>query len=970
MESSDHRKKQGGLGIKNLKNQSKALKLKWLWRYAHEPHSMWSKVIKLKYGEMDSWVTKEATNPYGVTVWRSIRNWWPSLRNHTTITVHNGIRTGFWKDSGLLRQLDICSYTAKSLINCGRFSSISEAFSGQCLARLLTLSQVGRKQELGQITEVIGGPFQHASGGPFGEKGMLEALRIEADPYKLSKQIALEVTIWRDGKEYKQKYSRGKPVTTLICQELPMEMRDRQGTSIQFWPDKEVFTTEIQFDYNTIAGRIRELAFLNPELTIVLKKDDIDPEKIQHAEYFYAGGLVEYVKWLNADKIEKGSNPREDKTLDDFSPLYKPYWIELPGTCAGGRYHKPLHDVLGFRKEADGITIDMALQWCSDAYSDTMLGYANSIRTIDGGTHIDGVKAALTRTLNSLGKKSKTIKEKDINLSGEHVREGLTCVISVKVPNPEFEGQTKTRLGNPEVRKVVDQSVQEYLTEYLELHPDVLDSILSKSLNALKAALAAKRARELVRQKSVLRSSSLPGKLADCSATNPEEAGLRQGDPLSPFLFIIAMDGLSDMLKTARENLWLKGFKISNRVGCELEITHLQYADDTLIFCDANKEQLRMLRVIFILFEAVSGLHINWNKSFLYPVNVVPDLSSLARTLGGRIGDLPTTYLGMPLGANNRPLGIWNGVIEKCERRLVNWKSQYLSLGGRLTLINSVLDSMPSYMMSLFPIPDGVIDRLDALRRNFLWEGNSETKKFHLVKWAALIGNKQVGGLEVRNLKTQNQCLLMKWLWRLASNEQALWKEVIQAKYEMEDHWSTSMVTNTYGTSLWRTIRNLWPKLGGNCKIKIGNGVKVSFWEDSWLEQGPLKTLFPDVFILNQQQRATVAEVWSNQGWNLSFRRPFNDWEIQRVVEFYRTLEQFRGGNTVQDCLEWKDHKQGRFSVKGAYKKFNPFNNQINGWPWKMIWKAKIPYKVSCFTWLLGKQAILTRENLMKRGKG
>ena len=137
-----------------------------------------------------------------------------------------------------------------------------------------------------------------------------------------------------------------------------------------------------------------------------------------------------------------------------------------------------------------------------------------------------------------------------------------------------------------------------------------------------------------------------------------------------------------------------------------------------------------------------------------------------------------------------------------------------------------------------------------------------------MVKWAALIGNKQVEGPRVRNLKTQNQCLLIKWLWRLAFNEQALWKKVIQAKYEMEGHWSTSMVTNTYGTSLWRTIRNLWPKHRGNCKIKIGNGIKVLFWEDNWLELGPLKTLFPDVFILNQQQRATVAEVWSNQGWN------------------------------------------------------------------------------------------------------
>ncbi|KAL6141315.1 hypothetical protein ACLB2K_059605 [Fragaria x ananassa] len=280
---------------------------------------------------------------------------------------------------------------------------------------------------------------------------------------------ALEVTIWRDGMEYQQKYSHGKPVTTLSCHVLPVEYKERQGTRIRFLPDKQVFKTLDQLDYHTIAGRIRELAFLNPNLMITLRQEDTNPEKVQHNEYFYVGGLIEYVKWLNTDK-------------------------------------KPLHEVVGFRKEVDGITINVALQWCSDAYSDTMLGYANSIRTADGGTHIDGLKASLTRTLNNLGKKSKLIKDKDITLS-------------------EFEGQTKTRLGNPEVRRVVDQSLQEYLTEYLELHPDVLDSILSKSLNALKAALAAKRARELVRQKSVLRSSSLPGKLADCSSTNPEESG-------------------------------------------------------------------------------------------------------------------------------------------------------------------------------------------------------------------------------------------------------------------------------------------------------------------------------------------------------------------------------------------------------------------------------------------------------------
>ncbi|XP_021623341.1 DNA gyrase subunit B, chloroplastic/mitochondrial isoform X2 [Manihot esculenta] len=385
----------------------------------------------------------------------------------------------------------------------------------------------------------------------------------------------LEVTVWRDGMEYKQRYSRGNPVTILTGYSLPVESRDRQGTCVRFWPDKEVFTTAIQFDYNTIGGRVRELAFLNPKLTITLKKEDNDPEKNQYDEYFYAGGLVEYVKWLNTDK-------------------------------------KSLHDVVGFRKEIDGIAIDMALQWCSDAYSDMILGYANSIRTIDGGTHIDGFKASLTRTLNNLGKKSKIVKDKDINLSGEHVREGLTCIISVKVPSPEFEGQTKTRLGNPEVRKVVDQSVQEYLTEYLELHPDVLDSILSKSLNALKAALAAKKARELVRQKSVLRTSSLPGKLADCSSTNPEESEI----------FIVEGDSAGGSAKQGRDRrfqaiLPLRG-KILNIERKDEAAMYKNEEIQNLILGlglgvkgeDFKKDALRYHKIIILTDADVDGAHI------------------------------------------------------------------------------------------------------------------------------------------------------------------------------------------------------------------------------------------------------------------------------------------------------------------------------------------------------------------------
>lgn len=386
---------------------------------------------------------------------------------------------------------------------------------------------------------------------------------------------ALEVTVWRDGMEYKQKYARGKPMTNLSCHVLPPDSEDRQGTCIRFWPDKEVFTTEIDFDYDTIAGRIRELAFLNPKLTIAFSKESEDPEKNQYNEYYFAGGLVEYVNWLNTDK-------------------------------------RPIHDVVGFHKEVDGVTVDAALQWCSDAYSDTILGYANSIRTIDGGTHIDGFKSSLTRTLNSLAKKSKANKDKELTLSGEHIREGLTCVISVKVPNPEFEGQTKTRLGNPEVRKVVDQCVQDYLVEYLELHPDVLDSILSKALNALKAALAAKRARELVRQKSVLKSSSLPGKLADCSATNPEEAEI----------FIVEGDSAGGSAKQGRDRrfqaiLPLRG-KILNVERRDDAAMYKNEEIQNLILAlglgvkgdDFKKEDLRYHKIIILTDADVDGAHI------------------------------------------------------------------------------------------------------------------------------------------------------------------------------------------------------------------------------------------------------------------------------------------------------------------------------------------------------------------------
>lgn len=179
-------------------------------------------------------------------------------------------------------------------------------------------------------------------------------------------------------------------------------------------------------------------------------------------------------------------------------------------------------------------------------------------------------------------------------------------------------------------------------------------------------------------------------------------------------------------------------------------------------FCEAEREQVKVLRVILILFEAVSGLHINWHKCFIYLVNEVMQLQSLVIILGGKVGELPTVYLGMPLGAKSKSKDIWNSVLEKCEKKLANWKNQYLSMGGRLILINSVLDAIPTYMMSLFSIPVNVVKKIDALRRNFLWEGNSEKKKIYLVKWGGMTTSKKAGGLGIKNLRVQNQSLMMK----------------------------------------------------------------------------------------------------------------------------------------------------------------------------------------------------------------
>ncbi|MBD1807699.1 DNA topoisomerase (ATP-hydrolyzing) subunit B [Microcoleus sp. FACHB-SPT15] len=345
----------------------------------------------------------------------------------------------------------------------------------------------------------------------------------------------VEVTVWREEKVHTQRFERGIAVTQLIAKP---HKEARTGTSVSFMPDTQIFANGIEFDYTTLAGRLRELAYLNASVRITFTDSRLAEPRVE--TYYYEGGIQEYVTYMNREK-------------------------------------EPLHEeVIFIQGERNGVQIEVSLQWCVDAYSDNLLGFANNIRTIDGGTHLEGLKTVLTRTMNAIARKRNKIKDNEANLGGENVREGLTGVISVKVPDPEFEGQTKTKLGNTEVRGIVDSLVGEVLTEYLEFRPHVADSILDKAIQAFKAAEAARRARDLVRRKSVLESSPLPGKLADCSSRDPSESEI----------FIVEGDSAGGSAKQGRDRQFQAILPLRGK------ILNIEKTDDAKIYKNTEIQSL------------------------------------------------------------------------------------------------------------------------------------------------------------------------------------------------------------------------------------------------------------------------------------------------------------------------------------------------------------------------------------------
>ena len=382
--------------------------------------------------------------------------------------------------------------------------------------------------------------------------------------------VWLEVEIYNEGKIYKQRYERGKSAYQLkVAGECGA---DKTGTKVTFLPDAEIFE-ETEFDYNILKQRFREMAFLTKNLKIVLA--DERPEERIEKTFHYEGGIKEFVQYLNKSK----------------TPLYEQIIY-----CEG---------------QKDGVAVEVAMQH-NDSYTDNTYGFVNNITTPEGGTHVVGFRNALTKTFNEYARKNKLLKDSEPNLSGEDIREGLTAIISVKIQDPQFEGQTKQKLGNSEARGAVDSVLSTQLEIFLEQNPQVAKVVIEKSVLAQRAREAARKARDLTRRKSALEGMSLPGKLADCSEKDASKCEI----------YIVEGDSAGGSAKTARDRatqaiLPLRG-KILNvekarldKIYANAEIKAMITAFGTGIHEDFDISKLRYHKIIIMTDADVDGAHIS-----------------------------------------------------------------------------------------------------------------------------------------------------------------------------------------------------------------------------------------------------------------------------------------------------------------------------------------------------------------------
>lgn len=467
-------------------------------------------------------------------------------------------------------------------------NSVDEALAGFCDTidvtihedNAITVQDNGRgipvdkhpKEKIPTVEVVL--TILHA-GGKFGDGGYKVSGGLHGVGVSCVNALStrLEAEVCRDGELYKMAFERGKTIEKL----KKTGKCKKTGTRITFWADPEIFTETTVYDREILSKRLRELAFLNKDLKITLTDErEVGEDGKPVCEVFkYSGGIVDFIKFLN-----------NGKAVLNNKPIY-------------------------FEAEGEDATVEVAMQWSDNYSTNSVMAFANNINTIEGGTHMDGFKTAVTRTINSYARSKGILKEKDSNLSGDDCREGLAAIISVKMRDPQFEGQTKTKLGNTEMNQIVSSAVSQGLGEFLEENPAPAKRIVQKASAALKAREAARKARDATRRKGVLDSFSMPGKLADCASKNAEESEL----------FIVEGDSAGGSAKQARDRKYqailpLRG-KILNveKVGqhralSSETISSLITAIGTNFGEDFDAEKARYHRIVIMTDADVDGAHI------------------------------------------------------------------------------------------------------------------------------------------------------------------------------------------------------------------------------------------------------------------------------------------------------------------------------------------------------------------------
>ena len=343
----------------------------------------------------------------------------------------------------------------------------------------------------------------------------------------------------------------------------------------------------------------------------------------------------------------------------------------------------------------------------------------------------------------------------------------------------------------------------------------------------------------------------------------------------------------------------------------------LQYADDTVVFLDHSIDQARNVKLLLTAFEQMSGLKINFHKSELFCYGSAKACETqYSRIFGCGIGTMPFKYLGIPMTHRRLRNSEWRCVIDRFEKRLSNWKAKFLSSGGRLVLINSVLSSLPIFMMSFLEIPTSVLQKLDAIRSRFFWQGGHHKKKYRLAKWEIICQPKEIGGLGVANLDIKNICLLSKWLFKLLNGD-GVWQQLLRNKY-LRDKSLTQAVRKPGDSHFWAGLMNVKDKFLKWGYFKVGNGQATRFWKDKWLNNSPLSEQFPNLFNIVRNKTSLVAEVLSRENLNLSFRRSIVGIKLvewQTMIHLLATVNR----TPVRDTFVWTAHRNGTFSTRSMY---------------------------------------------------